>query len=304
MEMIIASGWMIVGGGFYSYTVGSLSSILSNLDTQNSLIDQKTAAARELARETGLSKQVLRSIVDAVQYRVQRSCLVWSDRHALFSGLPKELRFEVASSMYGGALKDSCLLRNQQKAFITFAVPLFTPMHVTEQTLLYHQGEYADEMYFVTAGWGELLLMPQQVTFRTYLKGSYFGEVEVLFSLPRLHSCLCSTRSQLFVLTKMDFLRLLEEFPAEKKQLLRVASERRRREQQSADELSQLLTYRQLHGSLSALAGKPQLQPTQPLPSSSEAQLAALKVHSAELRPLAQALSSEVDAVRRLLRLP
>jgi len=304
LEMMIAAGWMIVGGGFYSYTVGSLSSVLSGLDTQDSLIDQKTAAARELARETGLTQQVLRRIVDAVQYRTQRSCLVWSDRHALFSELPKELRFEVASSMYGGVLKDSSLLRNQQKAFITFAVPLLTPVRIGEQTLLYHHGEYADEVYFVTAGWAEFLLMPQQVAFRTYVKGSYFGEVEVLFSLPRLHSCLCGTHSQLFVLTKLDFLRLLEEFPTEKKQLLRVASERRRRDQQTADELCQLLTYRQLHGSLSTLAGKPQLQPTQPLPASPEAQFAALKVHSAQLRPLAHTLLSEVESVRELLSLP
>lgn len=304
LEMIIATGWMILGGGFYSYTVGSLSSVLSGLDTQASLIDQKTAAARELAREAGLSQQVLRRIVDAVQYRAHRSCLVWSDRHSLFSELPKELRFEVASSMYAGALKDSCLLRNQQKAFITFAVPLFTPVHITEQTLQYRQGEYADEVYFVAAGWAEFLLMPQHVAFRRYVKGSYFGEVEVLFSLPRLHSCLCGANSQLFVLTKLDFLRLLEEFPTEKKQLLMIASERRRRDHQTVDEFCQLLTYRQLHGSLSALAGKPQLQPTQSLPASPEAQFTALKVHSAQLRPLAHSLLSEVEAVRRLLSLP
>ncbi len=35
-EMILALFWMIIGGSFYTFAIGNLSSMLSNLDTRAS----------------------------------------------------------------------------------------------------------------------------------------------------------------------------------------------------------------------------------------------------------------------------
>jgi len=41
LERILTMLWMIVGVGFYSFTIGSLSSILSSVDTKESLLANK-----------------------------------------------------------------------------------------------------------------------------------------------------------------------------------------------------------------------------------------------------------------------
>lgn len=41
LERILTMLWMIVGVGFYSFTIGSLSSVLSSIDTRESLLANK-----------------------------------------------------------------------------------------------------------------------------------------------------------------------------------------------------------------------------------------------------------------------
>ena len=41
MEMCFAIMWMILGAGFYSYAIGNLASVLSNMDTRESTKESK-----------------------------------------------------------------------------------------------------------------------------------------------------------------------------------------------------------------------------------------------------------------------
>jgi len=45
-EMGIAIAWMVIGGFFYTFTIGNLSSVLSNLDTRENNLRDKLGAAQ------------------------------------------------------------------------------------------------------------------------------------------------------------------------------------------------------------------------------------------------------------------
>lgn len=81
LEMVLAIFWMVVGAGFYSYTVGSLSSFLSAIDTRESVLASKLAAVYEFAKETGISNSCRHKIRQAIKYNNYKLGTVWSDKH-------------------------------------------------------------------------------------------------------------------------------------------------------------------------------------------------------------------------------
>ena len=44
--MVFAICWMIIGSFFYTFTIGNLSSVLSNIDTRESQIKEKLDAVQ------------------------------------------------------------------------------------------------------------------------------------------------------------------------------------------------------------------------------------------------------------------
>lgn len=258
-EQIVVIFWMIIGVGFYSFTVGSLSSFLSSIDTRESALALKLATVNEIAHQTGLPKSVRAKVRQAVSYCTSLTGSIWSDKHSLFNELPKALRFEVSTSMYGGVVKTLLLFKDKDQAFINKVMPLFRPLRYAEDTYIYREGEYADEVYFITFGRANMILKGLGVTYKSYLRGSYLGEIEVLKSLYRLATCQVIRNTELLSIAKFDFLKLLEEFPAEKRQLEALAGQRLRKEKQAYVELLELIKLKAKTGSLKQLEGREQL---------------------------------------------
>ena len=258
-EIVVVILWMLVGVGFYSFTVGSLSSFLSSIDTRESALALKLASFSEIAHQTGLPKSVRHKVRQAITYNTSLTGSIWSDKHSLFSELPKHLRFEVATSMYGGVVKTLQLFKNKDQAFINQAIPLFRPLRYAESYYLYREGEYADEVYFITFGRANMVIKGLNISYKSYLRGSYIGEIEVLRGLYRLATCVVIPKTELLGITKAAFLHLLEEFPAEKKELDALAGQRLRREKQAYVELLELIKLKANTGSLKGLEGREQL---------------------------------------------
>jgi len=53
-EKIIALVWMIFGVGFYSFTIGNLSQIISSIDTTADILNKKLAILQEFSKRNKL----------------------------------------------------------------------------------------------------------------------------------------------------------------------------------------------------------------------------------------------------------
>lgn len=100
-------------GWFYTFTIGSLSSFLSAVDTRDSVLAQKMAAVNEFIKETNFSGEIKQKIWQAIKFSNRKLGAVWSDKNSLFKELPKNLRYEVALSMYGGIAKQLPLFKDK-----------------------------------------------------------------------------------------------------------------------------------------------------------------------------------------------
>ena len=256
MEMVFAIVWMFIGVGFYSFTVGSLSSFLTSVDTRDSILSSKMAAVHEFAKETNISGEIRAKVRDAVRYYNWKMGSVWSDKHSLFNDIPRSLQYEVALSMHGGIIKDLQFFSGKGRSFVLHFMPLFKPLKHSNGAYLYKEGEYADEMFFISKGRVNLVLFPHEIAYKSYLRGSYVGEIEIVKLLKRIDNAQVFGDSEFLSVTRSDVLQALSEFPVEAQDILTVANERYHRHRQARMETMELLRLKKQLGSLSELAGQ------------------------------------------------
>jgi hyperpolarization activated cyclic nucleotide-gated potassium channel 1 len=64
---------MLFGLYFFSFTIGSLSSILSGIDTKENALINKLAVIDEFAKEANLSKNLQNRLRHALRYSIEQS---------------------------------------------------------------------------------------------------------------------------------------------------------------------------------------------------------------------------------------
>ena len=256
-ERIVAMLWMFIGVGFYTYTIGSLSTFLMSIDTRESVLTAKLGAVQEMYKQTGITKTTKNKIQLAIRYNTFRVGNVWDN--SLFDELPKSLKYEVVTSMYGGAFKDFPFFSKRDMAFVLFVMPKLKPLSLKENEYLYHEGEYADAMHMITRGRINFVLTRSEIVYKAYLRGSYIGEVELLKGTAREDNTMAYGRTELLSLDKMEFFEMMDEFPTEGKEIRRLASLRQRQNKQALMETKELIKLKQELGTLSELAGRQQI---------------------------------------------
>jgi len=256
LELAISMIWMVAGVGFYSYTVGSLSSFLTSVDTRQSILASKMAAIQEFAVESGISNDCKVKVRNAIRYNTHKTGTIWQDKHSLFNELPKVLRYEVAISMYNGVAGHTPLLAGKDPAFIVFILPLFRPLKLKSGEYLYHEGDHADEVYLITQGRVNFVVKYSEIVYKSFLRGSMVGDVEVLWQVRRISNAMCHGIGEFLVLSNKDLAEVLHEFPTEGREMMAVAKEKARRTKQAYLETIELLKMKRIYGTIENLAGQ------------------------------------------------
>ena len=128
-EMIMACSWVILGGFFFTFTIGKLSSVLSNLNTRESQIKEKRNVIQQFAQQTNIDNKVRDKLITAVIYVTKKNFL-WSDKKELFDELPAKLRSDIARTMYNGIVKKIRFFEDRDSNFIGAVVPMLAPLKV------------------------------------------------------------------------------------------------------------------------------------------------------------------------------
>jgi CRP-like cAMP-binding protein len=87
------------------------------------------------------------------------------------------------------------------------------------------------------------------------LKGSYFGECEIIERIHREDTTQAYGNCEFLVLESKQFRNLLEEYPDEAEQIKAIAAEKSKRTKDSKEELIRLLTVKHRSGDLKTVSG-------------------------------------------------
>lgn len=241
LERCLCIIWMIFGVGFYSFTIGSLSSMISSIDAQQAVLDQKLYTVSEFADESQLDKETKDELREAIIYSSNQNGMSWSEKIDLFNELPRNLKYKIASKIYTGAVNKLLFFKKKDSTFIVQIVPHLTPHLMQDNEIIYEEGNLADEMYFILRGRVMLTYSPKNYVYKSYLKGSYFGEIEIIEKISRIDKVLTFGECEMLALSRTVFLQVLEDFPKESEYFKEIAQERKLKHIQAKQKLARLV---------------------------------------------------------------
>jgi hyperpolarization activated cyclic nucleotide-gated potassium channel 1 len=256
LEMVVAILSLIAGVGFYSFTIGSMTSVLSEVNTKETVLHSKIAAIMELARETGISKESKAKIMKTVTYNASVMGSLWSNANSIFHELPSTLQYEVATTMYGGIARQVHFFKDKSADFVVFVMPLLRPLQHNDGDYVYKENNFATEMYIIIKGRVSFVLAVSEIEYKSFLKSSYFGEVEILLESYRKSNAQACGVTDLMTISKQDLLNIVEEFPTIGRDLKKVARERATRTLKAKAEMTEMFRLKAQLGTLNTLAGK------------------------------------------------
>lgn len=228
-EKIITILWMICGIGCYSFVVGNLSSVLSSLDQKQAFINEKLKLIQIFAEETHLPQEIAIKIGNKVKKALDTTSLNDEERISLVHKLSKSLRFEMATEMYGNAIRGISFFNTKEQTFVADIVPMLNYQMIKKKKLVYQKHQYGDEMYFIKTGRICFIYGKKNMIFKIMIQGSYFGEIELIENSPREFTVAAEVDSELLLMSKNVFEFMMEKYPAVAIGIKKLAIERKKR---------------------------------------------------------------------------
>lgn len=241
IERCIAILWMVVGVYFFSFTIGSLASILSNIDTKDSLLMTKLAIIDEFVLDAHLSRSMRNRLRTCVKYSSEKKGYSLADKQDIFYELPRNLRYEVALAMHQGAVKELPYFLEKEHAFIAMIVPFLLHLFMKGMSMVYSKDDYADEIYFISKGWCGLVYGREHYLVKKLQRGSYFGDIEVIQGIPRKYSIMAAIDTDMLVMNKKLLATVQQEFPTIYEEMVDVATMRDKLNEKTITEHKELL---------------------------------------------------------------
>lgn len=222
-EQVFAIVLMGFGVGFYSYTISNLSTIMENIDIRSANLKTRLSTLHEFAQDSNIPKELKGKIKRNILHNHEQNVYSWFSHDSLLKELPASLRTEISLHMHKKIVEEVVFFQDKDPGFISYIVPALK--HITFRNLefMFSEGDYADEVYFLVTGRVNLKAT-NGIAFKTYVQGSYFGEVEILENSARTYTVqVASPTAELLAMSKAVFWSMMEEFPQVAQEVIETA---------------------------------------------------------------------------------
>jgi CRP-like cAMP-binding protein len=108
--------------------------------------------------------------------------------------------------MHEGIVKKINFFDDKDQTFIGVIVPLLQPCKAKKDDIVYQKGSHSSAIFFITKGRISFCLEEESdIGYLDIIMGSYFGEIEVIKSIPRIFSVKAADHSDFLTLPKPIF---------------------------------------------------------------------------------------------------
>lgn len=224
-ERILCIFWITFGISFYSYTISNLTLIFSNIKSRENFIEQKEDTLREFAKFFKLPKPLVKQVKYCVRFNYRNNVFSWSDMDSFLKELPSKLYNKVYKHIFRDVLECIAFFRYRPPDFISELMPLMKNVVVHEGYELYSHGAIARDVFFLMKG-RIIVKDKHDAVLLTYVKGSYFGDIEVVMKTDRKHTTQVEETAHLLKIDAHEFMSVVEKFPEIKEEISELAKER------------------------------------------------------------------------------
>eukprot|EP01135_Chromosphaera_perkinsii_P004900 Nk52_evm5s304 gene=Nk52_evmTU5s304 len=224
---------MISGIVFYGLVIGSIAGALANAGKQRARYVEKLSAIKGFMKDQKLDSNLQKRVSNYYEYIWRRNKGV--NTRTLFEDIPLTFQAEIALSVNQEIIEKVPLFQNTEIGFLRMLSMAIQPLLLLKMEYIVHKGDIGNEMFFIHKGTVDVVSPDGKVVFASMHAGSFFGEISLIFSVPRTASIRTATNCDLFVLSKNDLDAVLRFYPKIEKQIndeaaIRFAAAQKRNE--------------------------------------------------------------------------
>ena len=230
---------LLIGVGFYSYTIGNLSSIFQTLEHDSSSLNHKLHVLKEFSKDQNIDKKIVDKIKRYLE--INGSASEKYDKNALIKELPGSLKKLVQIHTHKKIVERIYFFQDKDEQFISRFVGKLVTTNYSNGKTIFYKGDYADEVYFISKG--RIIIKGKYgAIVKNFMQGAYFGELEVINkeNPPRRYTAqVASPKAILSSISKKDFNLILKEFPEVDREIKATARIREQRIEETDCEILQ-----------------------------------------------------------------
>lgn len=211
-EKIFTIILMAFGVWIYSYMIGALSSSIRSNDQAISTLKAKTHCIKDFAKAIKLPSRVTLKIKNHLKMNMYKSYSSNIFFGQILKDLPSMLKEEIMDHTNLGIVEGINFFCNRPRKFVNSFVKNMQLCFFSNKDVIYEEDDMPEEVYFIKEG-RVLLKVDEDIVFRVYFPGSYFGEIEVCEDTYRTSTAVvCSNTAQIYRITKEEYINTLNNY--------------------------------------------------------------------------------------------
>jgi hypothetical protein len=217
---------MLGGVFFYSYTIGTITSVIGQIEKRKSKLQSRILVLQDITKKYNLTKNFYKRIKSDLEYDQSK---ISKERNNMIANLPKKLATKLNYLMNKKFIKKNRFFKDKPIEFITVILRYLRPLRAKPKEVIFKKGDYSDEIFFVKNG--ELTyfetINSKDIPYEEISDEDYFGDIELFFSdlrelsIKAIKNCeiLSLFRDDLFnhILHNFEFLKIPLIFEAKKR---------------------------------------------------------------------------------------
>jgi hypothetical protein len=133
---------MFLGVAACSLALGSLTSLLTTMDSKQAKLKEKLEVLEEMRAEYLINYKTYIKLRKAVKYDHSRN---EKDKFEFLKELPQSLNIELSVIMHQEMINKIPFFQNKDPSFIAFCGPMLRPMKIQKDEFIFKEGEPIDE---------------------------------------------------------------------------------------------------------------------------------------------------------------
>jgi voltage-gated potassium channel len=223
-QILFAMLTMLLGVAVYGYVIGNVASLLANIDVSKRAHQQRVEHVVVFMKNRGIPFGLQQRVVSYFNYLWESG--MGQDEFSVLSDLPPSLRLELTLHLNRRIIQKVPLFGGASDAFVRDLVSGLRPVVYTPGDFVIRRGDVGHEMFFINRGRVEVLGHDDTEVVATLADGSFFGEMSLLSSAPRVASIRAVDYCELYSIDKETFTRVLAAYPEFARHIREAAEER------------------------------------------------------------------------------
>ncbi|KRX02605.1 Cyclic nucleotide-binding protein [Pseudocohnilembus persalinus] len=228
MEKVYAMMWMFFGVGFFSYTLGNLSAIMSSIGKKTQEYNKKVNQFNDFAFKVKLPIEIRNKVHSYYQNNYYKMMYNNLDPNFMIQELPPKICQNLLMYCFGFLKQEISLFQLDENFTARIILNLYY-MSVEKGEVIYREGDNPEEVFFLGSGKVNLLEENGNAIV-TMIEGCFFGEIEVLEEEPKRRYfavAMAEQATHLYFIKKDAFLEILEDFPNVDREIREIIKRRK-----------------------------------------------------------------------------